>query len=78
MLDLGQALKAYVTQHSLLSPSAPSLTFNIAIMILVGVIAAVLGREDELARELSRIEVLEKMIQGYVCYCMCMNMCVLS
>lgn len=47
-------------------------------MILVGVIAAVLGREDESARELSRIEVLEKMIEGYVCYCMCMNMCVLS
>lgn len=46
-------------------------------MILLGDIAAVLGREDESARELSRLEVLKKMIEGYV-YDMFMNLCVLS
>lgn len=54
---------------------APSLTFNIAVMILLGGIAAVLGREDESARELGELEVLKKMIEGCVCHCMWMNMC---
>lgn len=47
-------------------------------MILLGSVAAVLGGENGSARELSRLEVLKKMIEGYVCDCMCMNMCVLS